>query len=246
MLNNQLNTAMLFAAGLGTRLKPFTDKHPKALAVVNGKTLLQRNIEYLKSFGIENIVVNVHHFGNQIIDVINNNNGWGVNVIISDETDEVLETGGGLKKAIPLFNNAENIVVMNVDILTNLDLNEMYQYHLEKNADATLAVTERNTSRYLIFNKENNLVGWTNTKTNELKGIEHFSANVHKKYAFSGIHIIKKELLKQISFNGKFSMIDVYLDLMCNNNIKAFSHNLNIIIDVGTLENIEKAEKKFY
>ena len=239
---NKLNTAMLFAAGLGTRLKPFTDNHPKALAVVNGKTLLQRNIEYLKSFGIENIVVNVHHFANQIIDAIN---GWGVNVIISDETDEVLETGGGLKKAFPFFKNEENIVVMNVDILTNLNLNEMYQYHLTQNAAATLAVTERETSRYLIFDTSNKLVGWTNTKTKELKGITHFDTEVHKKYAFSGIHIINKKLLNQINLEGKFSMIDVYLDLMCVNNIVSFNHNSNIIIDVGTSEKIEKAEKIF-
>lgn len=236
---------MLFAAGLGTRLKPFTDKHPKALAVVNGKTLLQRNIEYLKGFGIENIIVNVHHFANQIIDAIHNNNGWGVNVVISDETDEVLETGGGLKKAIPLFNNAENIVVMNVDILTNLDLYELYQHHLTQNAAATLAVTERETSRYLIFNRENKMVGWTNIKTGELKGIGHFDANVHKKYAFSGIHLIKKELLQQISQSGKFSMIDVYLSLMCQNNIICFDHSSNTIMDVGTTESIKKAEKKF-
>lgn len=242
---NKLNTAMLFAAGLGTRLKPFTDNHPKALAVVNGKTLLQRNIEYLKSFGIENIIVNVHHFANQIINAIHNNNGWGVNVVISDETDEVLETGGGLKKAIPHFINEENIVVMNVDILTNLNLNEMYQYHLTQNAAATLAITERETSRYLIFDTSNKLVGWTNTKTNELKGISHFDTEVHKKYAFSGLHIIKKKLLNQINLEGKFSMIDVYLDLMCVNNIVGFNHNSNIIIDVGTSEKIEKAEKIF-
>lgn len=242
---NKLNTAMLFAAGLGTRLKPFTDNHPKALAVVNGKTLLQRNIEYLKSFGIENIIVNVHHFANQIIDAIHNNNGWGVNVVISDETDEVLETGGGLQKAISHFINQENIVVMNVDILTNLSLNEMYQYHLTQNAAATLAITERETSRYLIFDTSNKLVGWTNTKTKELRGITHFDTQVHKKYAFSGIHVINQNLLNQITQVGKFSMIDVYLDLMCVNNIVGFNHNSNIIIDVGTSEKIEKAEKIF-
>lgn len=245
MLNNKIDTAMLFAAGLGTRLKPFTDNHPKALAVVNGKTLLQRNVEYLKSFGIKNIVVNVHHFASQIIDAIHNNNGWGISVIISDETDEVLETGGGLKKAIPLFNNAENIVVMNVDILTTLDLNNMYEYHLAKKSVATLAVTERETSRYLIFDKENNLMGWINTKTNELKGIEYFDKSVHSKFAFSGIHIINKKLLQQINTVGKFSMIDLYLQLMNSNDIVAYNHNSNIIIDVGKPESIIEAEKKF-
>ncbi|MCX6209328.1 MAG: nucleotidyltransferase family protein [Bacteroidetes bacterium] len=242
---NQLNTAMLFAAGLGTRLKPFTDNHPKALAIVNNKTLLQRNIEYLQKFGIQNIVVNVHHFSNQIIDIINEHKGWGANVLISDETDEVLETGGGLKKAIPLFNNEENIVVMNVDILTNLDLGKMYQYHLENNAAATLAVTKRETSRYLIFSKENKLVGWMNSTTNEIKGITFFDKDLHRKFAFSGVHIINKKLLQQITQTGKFSMIDVYLNLMAENEVIGFEHSADLLLDVGTQKNIEFAEKIF-
>jgi NDP-sugar pyrophosphorylase family protein len=242
---NQLNTAMLFAAGLGTRLKPFTDNHPKALAIVNNKTLLQRNIEYLQKFGIQNIVVNVHHFSNQIIDIINEHKGWGANVLISDETDEVLETGGGLKKAIPLFNNEENIVVMNVDILTNLDLGKIYQYHLENNAAATLAVTKRETSRYLIFSKENKLVGWMNSTTNEIKGITFFDQGLHRKFAFSGVHIINKKLLQQITQTGKFSMIDVYLNLMAENEVIGFEHSADLLLDVGTQKNIEFAEKIF-
>src|ERR1700760_1333104 len=117
--------AMIFAAGLGTRFKPWTDKHPKALALVNGKSLLQRNIEYLQQYGIKDVVINVHHFADQIIDAVKKNNGWGSNVIISDETNEVLETGGGLLKARSLLDNGQPFITLNVDILTNLDINKL-------------------------------------------------------------------------------------------------------------------------
>ncbi len=239
------NTALLFAAGLGTRLKPFTNEHPKALAQVNGKTLLQHNIQYLQSFGINKVIVNVHHFANQIIDIVNENNGWGSSVLISDETSEVLETGGGLMKAIPLFDDAENIVIMNVDILTDLNIQQMFQQHINTNALATLAVTNRTTSRYFVFNNQNRLCGWINTKTNELKGIKIFDETQHTKLAFSGIHIINKKMFSLIKQQGKFSMVDVYLDLMKDNFINAFNHSQDKFIDVGKPESIAIAEEMF-
>jgi N-acetyl-alpha-D-muramate 1-phosphate uridylyltransferase len=245
MKENKETIAMLFAAGLGTRLKPFTDKHPKALAVVNSKTLLQLNIEYLQQFGITKVVVNVHHFADQIIKIIQENKGWGSEVMISDETNEVLETGGGLLKAAPFFNGYENVVLMNVDILTNLNLNEMLANHHSTNALATLAVTKRNTSRYFLFNHENNLCGWMNTTTNEVKGIAAFDVNEHQQFAFSGIHIIKTKMLSSINRVGKFSLVDVYLDLMKTNTIKAFNHTGDLIIDVGKPESLELAATLF-
>src|SRR6185503_10440698 len=137
--NNQMNRntssvtkAMIFSAGLGTRFKPWTDKHPKALALVNGKSLLQRNIEYLQQYGIKDVIVNIHHFADQIIGAVKKNNGWGSNIIISDETNEVLETGGGLLKAKDLFTPGEKFITCNVDFLTNLDLNKLIAFH-EKN-----------------------------------------------------------------------------------------------------------------
>ena len=144
---------MILAAGLGTRLKPFTNNHPKALAVVNGKSLLQRNVEYLLSFGIKDIIVNVHHFADQIIAAVNENKGWGANITISDETDIVLETGGGLLRAADYFKSEERWLVMNADILTNLDLHKMiaadnaYAIKAEGDLVATLAETDRNSSR---------------------------------------------------------------------------------------------------
>ena len=240
-----LNMAMLFAAGLGTRLKPFTNNHPKALAIVNGKTLLQRNIEYLQQFGIKKVVVNVHHFSEQIIDIVEKNKGWGSEIIISDESNKILETGGGLLNARNLFQDVENIILMNVDILTNLNLDKMFLFHQTKQSLVTLAVTKRNTSRYFIFNKENELKGWMNTTTNELKGIEQFDESTFQLLAFSGIHIINKKLFSLIKQTGKFSLVDVYLNLMKENKILAYNHQGDKFIDVGKPESIVLAEKIF-
>jgi len=236
--------AMILAAGFGTRLKPFTDKHPKALAPVNGKSLLQRNIEYLMSYGYDEIIVNVHHFADQIMDAVKINNGWGASISFSDETDAILETGGGLKRAAHFFEgNDEAFVLMNVDILTDLDLHAMRKTHLEKNPLATLAVRNRETSRYLLFNEENELVGWRNASTNEEK-ISRV-ANIYHPKAFSGVHLIEPKLLKLITQEGKFSMIDVYLALAKEHIIRGFDHSDSKMIDVGKPESIEKAEKLF-
>lgn len=158
-------TAMIFAAGMGSRLKPWTDFHPKALAVVNGKTILQRNIEYLQQYGITIVVVNVHHFANQVYEIIEQNNGWGSSIIISDEREKLLETGGGLLKASPFLKNTNLIVLINVDILTDLNLGDLLSYHEQHKPLATLVTRNRETSRYFLFNPKNNLCGWKNIKT---------------------------------------------------------------------------------
>ena len=237
--------AMLFAAGLGTRLKPFTDKRPKAMTEINGKTLLQHNIEYLQKFGVKKVVINVHHFADQIVKAIDENKGWGSEIIISDESNEVLETGGGLLKAATFFYGYKNIVLMNVDVLTNLNLDEMIENHISSNALATLAVSKRTTSRYFIFNKQNELCGWMNTNTNEKKGVENFDSEKHQQLAFSGIHIIQTKMLSFIKRVGKFSLVDVYLDLMKAHTIKAFDHSNDIFIDVGKPESLAIAAKLF-
>lgn len=234
--------AMILSAGLGTRLKPFTDKHPKALAMVHGKTLLQRNIDYLVSFGIEQIIVNVHHFGEQIKKEIKNNNGFGSNVIISDEENEVLETGGGLKKARWFFDDGP-FVLINVDVLTDMKLNEMILQHQTQKPLATLAVTNRTTSRYFLFDELNNLCGWKNEKTGEQKISRDIK--VYSQKAFSGIHIISQEIFSLMKMEGKFSMVDVYLDLAKTHDITAFDHSHSKFIDVGKPESITKAEELF-
>src|SRR5690349_300822 len=159
--------AMILAAGLGTRFKPWTDKHPKALALVNGKTLLQRNVEYLQKFGITDVIVNVHHFPEQIIDAIEKNKGWGSHITISDEKGEVLETGGGLKRAKTFFDNDEPFVTINVDILTDFDLNKLLAFHNKNKPLISFGVTDRKTSRYFLFDDDMRLCGWENTKTEE-------------------------------------------------------------------------------
>lgn len=239
---------MILAAGLGTRLKPWTDHHPKALAVVNGKSLLQRNIEYLQQFDIKDVVVNVHHFADQIIEAIGINKGWGSNVVISDETDEVLETGGGLMKASTHLKGSEPFLLMNVDILTDLDLNEMLHVHHNVSPLATLAISERETSRYFLFDEEDRLWGWRNVKTGQEKPANLSEQEVYKQVhqkAFSGIHIIDPGIFELIERQGKFSMVDAYLDLVQDRLIKGFDQSESKFIDVGKPESIEKAEKLF-
>lgn len=234
--------AMIFTAGLGTRLKPFTDNHPKALAVVNGKPLLQRNIEYLKSFGINEIVINVHHFADQIIEFLEDNNYFGIEITISDETDQVLETGGGLVKAKANFE--EDFLVMNVDILTDLNLDKFIKAHQENKALVTLAVSNRNSSRKLFFNEQNELKGWRNLKTEEeIKAVD--SLDNCKDLAFSGIHVISPTLFYKITEKGKFSIMKVYMDLMQTESIIGFDHSGGILIDVGRPESVLEAEQYF-
>jgi NDP-sugar pyrophosphorylase family protein len=234
---------MILAAGLGTRLKPWTDHHPKALAVIGGKSLLQRNIEYLQQFGIREVIVNVHHFADKIISAVEEYKGWGSDITISDETDVVLETGGGLKKAAWYLENEQAFVLMNVDILTDLNLSAMMQQHQNSNAIATLAVTERSTSRYFLFNDKDELCGWRNVNTGDEKIVRQ-SLDLHQK-AFSGIHVISGKIFQDLTREGKFSMVDVYLDLAKEHFIQAFDHSESKFIDVGKPESIEKAERMF-
>jgi ADP-glucose pyrophosphorylase len=234
---------MILAAGLGTRLKPFTDRHPKALAVVNRKTILQRNIEYLSSFGVTDIIVNVHHFADQVQTHLKEHQNFGINISISDETDEVLETGGGLKKAAWFFDDGKSFVLMNVDILTDLDLGKMKQQHQETKPLATLAVSKRESSRCFLFNENGELCGWRNKLSGEEK-ISRKEDSLHP-FSFSGLHIINPSIFPLIGQEGKFSMVDVYLDLAKTQPILAYNHTGTHLMDVGKPESIIEAEKIF-
>lgn len=231
--------AMILAAGLGTRLKPFTDHHPKALAPVNGKPVLQRNIEYLQHYGIGEVIVNIHHFAGQVVDAIEKNNGWGSKITISDERDEVLETGGGILKASWFLKDSGPFAVMNADILTDLDLAAMIATHHENKPMGTLAVTTRSSSRALLFNPGHELCGWQNEKTGETKGRPGHPS------AFSGIQVLSPAIFNHIRFTGKFSMIDVYLDLCSEHRFMAFDHSESLIMDIGSPEKLALAEKVF-
>ena len=233
---------MILAAGLGTRFKPWTDKHPKALAMVHGKSLLQRNIEFLQHYGIYELVVNVHHFAEQIEEAIAENNGWGSVVHISDERNEILETGGGLLKAKPLLEGSP-FVIINVDVLTDLDLHSMIHKHTTCAALATLAVSDRETSRYFLFNESMNLCGWRNTKTGEERVSR--TADHYLQKAFSGVHIIDPQIFDFIEQEGKFSMVDVYLSLAADHTICGFDHTGSKFMDVGKPGSVEEAERLF-
>jgi NDP-sugar pyrophosphorylase family protein len=234
--------AMLFAAGLGTRLKPWTDKHPKALAEVAGKSLLQRNIEYLASHGILDVVVNVHHFPDQIIEAIEKHAGWGSRIRISDERAEVLETGGGLLNAATLFQNAGLILCLNADILTDLDLTAFIHHHRDTDALISLAVTNRPGSRKLLFNSGMQLCGWKHEESGEER-IARREATVP--YSFSGITALKPDTLSLIKQKGKFSLLDVFLDLAVTQPVLGYDHSGGVFIDVGKPESLTRAAELF-
>lgn len=230
---------MILAAGLGTRLKPWTEHHPKALALVNEQTLLEKNVRYLQQFGIYDIVINVHHFANQIIACINQHNGWGSHFEISDETHTVLDTGGGIKKAAPLLAKEKDFLVMNVDILTNINLQQLIDKHQTENNIATLAVSERNSHRCLLFDENTRLCGWKNKKTGKTI-IASPQSPLYEK-AFSGIHIINTSIFQHMPQEDKFSIIDTYLSLATQHNIQGFDHTGEQLLDVGTPERLAKA-----
>lgn len=234
--------AMILAAGLGTRLKPFTDHHPKALMPVNGITLLERNIRYLQSYGIQEIVINVHHFASQIIDFVNTLS-MDIPIHISSEIDEVLETGGGVLKAAPWLQDANNFVVMNADILTNMILSDMINTHIKNDALVTLAVSKRESSRCFLFNKEDVLCGWKNKNTEEVKIKRQAETLIEK--SFSGIQIISNRIFNLPHRTGKFSLVDWYLDLASDNTLLAYDHTGTQVLDVGKPESIAMAEKIF-
>ncbi len=237
--------ALIFAAGLGTRLKEQTQNKPKALVSLAGKPLIQYAIEHLKSFGITHIVVNVHHFADQIIEFIESNHSFGIQIDISDERELLLDTGGGLKKAGRFFNGNEPILIYNVDVISNLDLNNLLEFHQQNNALATLVVRQRETSRYLMFDENMLLSGWKNFSSGETIVSREDLFAYSKPFAFSGIHIVQPEILDLITEEGKFPIMDLYLRLAKDHPIKAFIDQSSLWMDLGKPDQIIEAEKLF-
>lgn len=235
--------AIIFSAGLGTRFKPWTNKHPKALAIVNGKSLLQRNIEYLQQYNITDVVVNVHHFPDQVIEAIKTNKGWGSNVIISDESNEVLETGGGLLKAKSLLNGGQPFLSLNVDVLTDLDINKLISFHQEKKSLVSFAVTERTTSRNILLDGDGRMCGWRNNATGEEKIV--IEKTGLKPFAYSCVVVYEPAIFSLIKQQGKFSIMDTYLQLASQNLIVGYNHTGDKWVDVGKPESVALAEKLF-
>ncbi|MBL7968591.1 MAG: nucleotidyltransferase family protein [Prolixibacteraceae bacterium] len=237
--------ALLFAAGLGTRLKEHTQNKPKALVEVAGKPLIQYAVEYLKSYGITDITINVFHFAEQVISFLEANNFFGIDIHISDERNELLDTGGGLKKASHFLKGSEPILIYNVDVLSNLDLNALFRQHLSGNALATMAVRNRKTSRYLMFDQSLQLAGWKNVESGETRISRAETFQEAQPFAFCGIHIIQPELLNLITEEGKFPIIDLYLRLAKNHEIKAFIDDSSLWMDLGKPDQLQAAEKYF-
>jgi NDP-sugar pyrophosphorylase family protein len=239
--------AMIFAAGLGTRLKPFTDLHPKALAPINGKPILQLIIEKFKKMGITDIVINVHHFSEQIIDFLKENNNFGITIRISDESNQLLDTGGGIVHARKWLEGNEHIILHNADILTNCDLSEMIKSHFEQGNDVSLLVSSRDSSRYFLFDNNLQMRGWTNTKTQEIKPADLANIDNLKPLAFSGIHVISPRILDTLSgFSTSpiFSITDFYIKECAKLNIKGYiSGSSYYWFDIGTNEKLSRAEK---
>lgn len=231
---------MIFAAGLGTRLRPLTNDRPKALVEVAGKSLLEWTILKLKAAGYEEFVVNVHHFADKVIEHLQGEQFAELNIQISDEREFLLETGGGLQKARPLLQDKAGILIHNVDIFSDLDLAEFRNQHEASGAIASLAITDRKTSRYLLFDRENFLCGWENVKTGEIKWVKDPQDDA-RRMAFSGIHLVSQDLLDLMKKVGKYSIIDVYLKWATAYPILGIEHQAERWLDVGKPENLARA-----
>lgn len=233
--------AMIFAAGLGTRLKTMTADKPKALVECNGRTLLEYAILKLKYFGFSEIIINVHHFSEKIIEFVKSHD-YGIPIVISDETLQLLDTGGGLLYAKKHLVGNDPFLVCNVDIISSIDFQKMIDFHIKQNALVTLAVSDRQTSRYLLFDETNQLCAWENRKTQEKKIVRQ-----REKYiplAFSGIQIISPKIFDFITESGKFAIMDLYLRLAETQLIVAYNHTGDFWLDVGKFEEFESIENQ--
>ena len=233
--------AFILAAGLGTRLYPFTSDRPKALVELAGITLLERAIKKVQELEVSEIVINIHHFGSQIIEFLEVNHNFNVPVTISDERDTLLDTGGAILHARPFLDEIEPFLVYNVDVLTSMHLTDLLAFHKLKGGLATMAVRTRITDRYLVFNKDMLLSGWRNVKTGEEKLVGQ--ADLLENFAFSGIQIIQPKLFPLITESGKFSVIQMYLRLAAVNDIYGYHDTSDYWMDLGKPDQLLAAEK---
>jgi len=235
--------AMILAAGLGTRLGKLTEEIPKALVKVNGKPMLEHVVDYLKSYGINEIVVNVHHFGEQVIDFLQKKKNFGIRIEISDERDMLLDTGGGLMKASWFFDDGKPFLVHNVDVLSKTDLNKLEKYHTLNKELATLVVKKRETARYFLIDKNQVLCGWRNKKSGDEIIVRY--AEKLTEVGFSGIQLINPAVFELCKKTGKFSLTEMYLALADEHKIVAYNDSA-LWFDMGRPENIVEAERSFF
>jgi len=227
-------TVFILAAGLGTRLEGLTKSNPKALVEIQGKTLLEINLKKLKKLGFRKAIINLHHYPDQIKAYLSENANFSMEVIFSDETDHLLDTGGALLKALPIIANEDAVLVHNVDILTDCSIPELYSTMNSNNADAVMMVRARNSSRKLLFDNDLKLCGWLNSKKEEVKYVDGSSA-CKNAFAFSGIHLLRPEMIQGIRLQ-KMSLIDLYLKLASSNRIVGNIQDEGYWFDYGKIE----------
>ena len=233
---------MIFAAGLGTRLRPLTNDRPKALVEINGITMLEMALRKIKNAGIQRVVVNVHHFKDKMIQFIRNYQSEDLEILISDESGQLLDTGGGLLKARPLFNNNEPVLLYNVDIVTSANIPDFIEFHIKNDPLVSMMVKSRSTSRYLLFDPEMQLAGWQNVKSGEK--IICREAEQYKKYGFQGIHIVSPRIFDLILETGAFPIMELYLRLAGNHSFKGYESKHDLWFDIGSPEKLDNTKRE--
>jgi NDP-sugar pyrophosphorylase family protein len=236
--------AMILAAGLGTRLKSLTDSTPKALIKIKDHTLLELQIKKLKAEGFEEIIINVHHFADQIVTYLKKNNYFNCFISISDESDKLLDTGGGIKKASHFFSDGNPFLVYNVDIISDINLVNLFNVHNSSEGIATLAIKDRESSRKFLFNRKYELSGWMNEKSGEKILVREETADLSA-YAFSGVQIVDPAIFKYFPEKEVFSLVDLYLSAAKEEKITGFIHDEDFWLDLGKRESLAKANNKF-
>jgi|WetSurMetagenome_2_1015567.scaffolds.fasta_scaffold130724_2 NDP-sugar pyrophosphorylase family protein len=226
--------AMILAAGRGTRMLPLTETKPKALLEIQGVALLEHTIHYLKYHQVDEIIINIHHHPQQIVDFITRNHSFGIRIAFSDESEELLDTGGGLYKARGFFSGNEPFILTSTDVITNLNLSAMLENHISHQALATLAVKHRKSSRDFIFDPAYRLSGWHNNITGETRMVRAIEEKIN--IAFSTIHIINPSLFDLIEERGRFSIIELYLRLAKEYMICGYEHDASLWYECGKIE----------
>lgn len=237
----KIKKAMILAAGLGTRLGDITSNKPKSLVEVGGVPMLHRLLIHLREEGFKQVCINVHHLANQITESIRRQNNFGLDICFSDETDQLLDTGGALWAAKRFFTGEEPILIHNADILSNIDLNSFTQFHLKNHAQASLFVSKRISSRALLFNNQNQLAGWANLAKEEYKWVDGQITD-YTPLSFNGVWITNPFFIQQMPFTGKFSIIDAWLTMAKEYNVLGYMDD-SPWFDLGTPEKIAAAEK---
>ena len=236
--------AFILSAGLGTRLKSLTTVKPKALVEVNGTSMLGNLILHLKAQGIRQFLINLHHFADQIIRHLESHDHFGVDIIFSDETQQLLDTGGAIRKAAKFFKGNETILIHNVDVVSGINLKELTSYHKQKKALASLCVRKRDSSRALLFDNKMQLGGWAHLGQNHFKWVDQPLANFNS-FAYSGIYLAQPEFAEKLPFTGRFSIIDAWLEMAQTERIVGFEDLSDYWFDLGTKEKIQRAEDYF-